>query len=91
MCEPISTVPEQRGDASAQAIGRSKGELSTKIHARTDALGNPTAFYLTPGQASDLEGADMLLNDLDAEMMLADKAYDTDERVIERCCYRHLA
>ncbi len=34
-----------------QAIGRSKGGLSTKIHARTDALGNPTGFYLTDGQA----------------------------------------
>ena len=32
-----------------QAIGRSKGGLSTKIHARTDALGNPTGLYLTDG------------------------------------------
>ena len=30
-----------------QAIGRSKGGLSTKIYARTDALGNPIGFYLT--------------------------------------------
>lgn len=58
--------------------------MSTKIHARTDALGNPTGFYLTPGQASDLEGADVLLEGLDVEMLLADKAYDADERVIER-------
>ena len=34
-----------------QAIGRNKGGLSTKIHARIDALGNPTRFYLTAGQA----------------------------------------
>ncbi len=33
-----------------QAIGRSKGGLSTKIHATCDALGNPTGFHLTPGQ-----------------------------------------
>ena len=39
-------------------IGKSKGGLSTKIHATTDALGNPTSFALTPGQTHDLEGAD---------------------------------
>jgi len=43
-------------------IGRSKGGLSTKIHARTDALSNPTGFYLTAGQAHDLNGADVLLD-----------------------------
>ncbi|MFN0296772.1 hypothetical protein ACKVE0_04395 [Acinetobacter albensis] len=37
-----------------QAIGRNKGGLSTKIHACIDALGNPTGFYLTAGQAHDL-------------------------------------
>ena len=39
---------------------------------------------MTPGQASDVEGADVLLNDLEADRLLADKAYDADERVIER-------
>jgi len=34
--------------------------LRTKIHALIDALGNPAEFYLTPSQASDLEGADVL-------------------------------
>lgn len=48
-----------------------------------DALGNPTGFHLTPGQAHDLEGADALLSDLKAEMLLADKAFDADERVLE--------
>jgi transposase len=47
-------------------------------------LGNPTGFYLTPGQASDLEGADVLLEEMEAEVLLADKGYDADERVIER-------
>ena len=57
--------------------------MSTKIHARTDALGNPTGFYLTGGQVSDLVGADHLLVDLEAEALLADKAYDADARVLE--------
>ncbi|NJL42123.1 MAG: IS5 family transposase [Leptolyngbyaceae cyanobacterium SM1_4_3] len=72
-----------RGDANAQAIGRSKGGLSTKIHATVDALGNPTGFHLTPGQACDLDGADVLLESIQADTVLADKGYDADERVIE--------
>ena len=48
-----------------------------------DALGNPLSFCLTPGQTCDLDGADKLLPDLVADTVLADKAYDADERVIE--------
>jgi transposase len=48
--------------------------LSTKIHATCDALGNPTGFVLTPGQAHDLEGADALLPSVQAEVVIADKA-----------------
>lgn len=48
-----------------------------------DALGNPTAFFLTPGQAHDLEGADALLPQMQADALLADKAFDADERVIK--------
>jgi transposase len=58
--------------------------LSTKIHATVDALGNPLSFHLTCGQACDLDGADKLLPNLVAETVLADKAYDASERVIER-------
>jgi len=45
-------------------------------------LGNPTGFHLTAGQASDLEGADALLPDTPAQAVIADKAYDADQRVI---------
>jgi transposase len=48
-----------------------------------DALGNPLAFFLTPGQAHDLEGADALLPRMKADILLADKAFDADKRVIE--------
>lgn len=58
--------------------------MSTKIHATCDALGNPTGFHLTAGQAHDLEGADVLLPEIEAEAVLADKAYDADERVRKR-------
>ena len=70
-------------ERKTQAIGRSKGGLSTKIHAIVDALGNPTNFVLTPGQACDLDGSDKLLPGLEAKTVLADKAYDADKRVIE--------
>jgi transposase len=66
-----------------QAIGRSRGGLSTKIHALVDALGNPVGFHLTGGEAHDLVGADHLLPDLQAEALIADKAFDADKRVIE--------
>ena len=48
-----------------------------------DALGNPTAIFLTAGQAHDLEGADALLPQMQADALLADKAFDADARVIE--------
>lgn len=56
--------------------------MSTKIHATVDALGNPTGFLLTPGQACDLDGSDVLLAEMPADTVIADKAYDADERVI---------
>ena len=57
--------------------------MSTKIHLLVDALGNPLAFFLSRGQAHDLEGADALLPQVKAGIVLADKAYDADQRVIE--------
>ena len=47
-----------------EAIGRSVGGLSTKIHATVDALGNPVNFYITQGQVSDIEGAEVLIAEL---------------------------
>lgn len=46
-------------------------------------MGNPTGFHLTPGQAHDLDGADVLLVNTPADSVIADKAYDADERLIE--------
>jgi transposase len=56
--------------------------LTTKINAAVDALGNPTGFVLTPGNAHDLDGADLLLPAVNADIVIADKAFDADERVI---------
>jgi transposase len=48
-----------------------------------DALGNPLGFYLSGGEAHDLVGADHLLPGLQADTLIADKAFDADERVIQ--------
>ena len=60
-------------------MGRSRGGLTTKIHAVVDAKGLPIRLSLTPGQAYDGEAAAELLNALPANaMVLADKAYDAN-------------
>ena len=62
----------------AQAIGRSRGGLTTKIHALVDALGNPVELMLTPGQDHDLTCAEPLIENADPEALIGDKAYDAD-------------
>ena len=81
-CAPTSIALAPPKKDNDQAIGRSKGGLSTKIHTLVDALGNPLAFLLTPGQTHDLVGADALLPQMTADLLIADKAYDADARVI---------
>ena len=48
-----------------------------------DALGNPLGFFLTGGEAHDLVGADHLLPTMEADTLIADKAFDADSRVLE--------
>ncbi len=72
----------QKKAGEDQAIGCSRGGLSTKIHTLVDALGNPLGFFLTGGQAHDLVGADHLLPMMNADTLIADKAFDADKRVI---------
>jgi transposase len=60
-------------------MGRSRGGLTTKIHALVDANGLPIAIKLTEGQAHDgRSGADMLEGVLAGQVLLADRAYDSD-------------
>jgi transposase len=61
-----------------QAIGRSRGGLTTKIVALVDALGTLVRFVLLPGQQHDSVGVAPLLTDLDFSALLADKAFDSD-------------
>lgn len=45
---------------------------------------------MTPGQASDLKGADVLLPNVEGEALLADKGYDADERVRDKLAERDI-
>jgi transposase len=69
----------------AQAIGRSRGGRTTKIHAVVDCLGRLIAFEITPGQLGDVRVAEALLAPtLAARLCIADTAYDSDA-LPQRC------
>lgn len=60
-------------------MGRSRGGLTTKIHALVDANGLPILLKLTEGQAHDgRSAADMLDAIGEGQILLADRAYDSD-------------
>ena len=61
-----------------EAIGRSRGGLTTKIHLAVDGQGRPTRFALAPGERHELTQARDLLFDLPARFVIADRAYDSD-------------
>jgi transposase len=52
--------------------------LSTKLHAATDALGNPIRLLAGPGQENDITRAHDLVDGLAPEAVIADRAYDAD-------------
>jgi transposase len=60
-------------------MGRSRGGLTTKIHALVDANGLPIAIKLTEGQAHDGHSATDMLDGVQAgQILLADRAYDSN-------------
>ena len=61
-----------------EALGRSKGGFTTKIHTAVDALGNPLSFSLTGGQRHDITQAPFLTEEFVGEFTLADKGYDSN-------------
>lgn len=63
--------------SGGQAIGRSRGGPSTKIHATVDALGNPVRLILTEGQKHDITQAPALVAELRDANIIADKGYDS--------------
>ncbi len=73
--------PARRGrkrGALSNAIGRSRGGPSTKVHLIVDALGLPVAFTITEGQRNDSISAVPLVERVAPRCLLADKAFDTN-------------
>ena len=68
------------GGQLAQAMGRSRSSLSTKIHMACDALGYPLGFVLTGANVSDFDQAKPLLKVHlhPAALAIMDKGYDSD-------------
>ena len=59
-----------RKKTAPQAIGRSRGGLTTKIHVLVDDLGNAVELMLTPGQADDLACAEQLIENADPAALI---------------------
>jgi transposase len=69
---------QTRGQAE-QALGRSRGGFSPKIHVSIDALGNPLRFKLTAGQRHDITQAEALTEGYQSDFLIADKSYDASD------------
>ncbi len=67
--------PQKNGGQAEQALGRSRGGFSTKIHVTVDGLGNPLRLQLTPGQRHDIIKASDMIVDLDFDYVIADRSY----------------
>src|SRR4029077_5174060 len=66
-------------DHKQQHMGRSRGGLTSKIHAVVDANGLPLQLGLAPGEAHDNQLCTELLMGLQAKsMLLADRGYEAD-------------
>lgn len=72
----------QKKQQEHEAMGKSRGGLSTKIHAAVDALGNPVRFLLTAGQHSEIKQANSLIDGFSADYIIADKGYDADAFIV---------
>src|ERR1051325_4208766 len=68
---------KKSGGQQSQALGRSRGGFSTKIHIAVDALGNPLRFILTAGQCHDSPQAEALIEGYSTQALIADKGYDS--------------
>jgi transposase len=69
------------GELNEQALGRSRGGFSTKLHVLVNGLGLPVEFKLTPGQAADITQAEALLENYHFKLVLGDKGFDSKKLI----------
>src|ERR1700691_3534740 len=78
-CEGTPLGSRRKRGEWAQAVGRSRGGRTSKIHCLADDRGRPVAFALTPGNVADISMAVPLLSAVASpKHLIADKAYDAD-------------
>ena len=78
-CEGTPLGGRRKRGEWAQAVGRSRGGRTSKIHCLADDRGRPVAFALTPGNVADISMAVPLLGAVASpNRLIADKAYDAD-------------
>ena len=70
---------KKNGGQEEQALRRSRGGFSSKIHILVDALGYPFAFILTGGHRHDVSQVEELIDPYKFENAIADKAYDSED------------
>jgi transposase len=77
LCAPTLArqVLKKTGGQREQALGRSRGGFSTKIHILVDGLGNPLRLHLTAGQCHDSPHAQTLLQGMTPSYVIADRGY----------------
>src|SRR5205809_7633591 len=81
LLDPGASARRQRPkkDDRSRCMGRSRGGLTTKIHALVDACGLPILLKITEGQAHDGRSAQDMFGTLGrGDVLLADRAYDSD-------------
>ena len=62
-----------------RCVGRSRGGITTKFHARVDSKGRPVRLLISPGNNHDITAAEVLLDGLHQRaIVIADKGYDAD-------------
>ena len=71
----------KKGGQSSQALGKSRGGFSTKIHVTVDKWEKPMRFILTGGERNDITQSDKLIAGLEGEYVIADKGYDSNKFV----------
>ncbi|WP_099116116.1 IS5 family transposase, partial [Xenorhabdus miraniensis] len=80
----IKVHPHAAGaEGGNQDMGRTKGGFNTKIHLAVDAHGMPVRALITSGTTADCSQAEILIEGIDAEHLLADRGYDSNA-VVER-------
>ena len=68
-------MAQKNGGQAQQALGRSRGGFSSKIHITVDGLGNPLRLRLTAGQRHESTEAHALLEGLMGQHVIADRGY----------------